>query len=79
MLSFFDGSQTATGADDKTSNHASAPTAGSSCLDYRDMLNNISHIRVHWLPMGAMHSKESRDAFYDLVIRFIKASNRRGN
>lgn len=39
----------------------------SDCLDYQDLLNNISHISLHWLPMSALHSEEGRKTLFGIV------------
>ena len=48
--------------------------ATSSCPHYyRDLLNNLSHVRVHWLPMiDKEYSEQDMDVLYNLVEHEIK-------
>jgi hypothetical protein len=48
--------------------------ATSSCPHYyRDLLNNLSHVRVHWLPMtDKKYSEQDMDVLYNLVEHEIK-------
>jgi hypothetical protein len=57
------------GADGRT-------TIESVCLDYRDLLNNLSHVFVHWLPVSTMYSEEGRKALFDVVKHATRVNSR---
>jgi hypothetical protein len=51
----------------------------SVCLDYRDLLNNLSHVFVHWLPMSTVYSEVGRKALFDVVKHATRVNNRMKN
>ena len=54
----------------------STTTIDSVCLDYRDLLNNLSHAFVHWLPMSSVYSEEGRKALFDVVKHATRVNSR---
>eukprot|EP00536_Pseudo-nitzschia_multiseries_P004874 jgi/Psemu1/323652/estExt_fgenesh1_pg.C_850023 len=47
-----------------------------NCADYRDLLNNLSHVHVNWLPTNAVSSNEDGSILFDLVQRGVKISEK---
>jgi len=62
-----------------TGDNMSESTSASACFDYRDLLNNLSHVVVHWLPMSTLYSEEGRKALYDIVEHATRVYKRRKN
>jgi len=55
-------------------------SANLNCVDYQDLLNNLSHVRVQWLPMSTFHSKGDKTVLlYDLIKHGLKVSRKRDN
>ncbi len=54
-----------------TDNHDAAKEEAqeltSACLGYKDLLNNLSHVFIHWLPLNAVHTKEGREVLFGVV------------
>jgi hypothetical protein len=66
-------------SDSMTTGDVSESTSASVCVDYRDLLNNLSHVVVHWLPMSTLYSEKGRKALYDVVEHATRVYKRRNN
>ena len=50
-------------------NHGGDETSESACLEYKNLLNNLSHVFVHWLPVSVIQTQEGREILLDIVQR----------
>ena len=53
-------------------NHGGDETSESACLEYKNLLNNLSHVFVHWLPVSVIQTQEGREILLDIVQRAIR-------
>lgn len=70
-----DGGKTSV-AGGKATDEILTPKLSSICHNYKDLLDNLSHVVVHWLPLSTMYSQESRKALFDLIKHATKVQNR---